>query len=166
MTYIRHFILLIAILIATTPLHAEPVQFENLPVERVEVQMMNLPEGAAFDPSSVTARIKIKNGAVFSQTDFDNDLKTLVRDYDHVEPTLNVVNGKLNIILKVWPRPTIRSINWCGNHKMKTKKLQEELGIKACTIFDRQAFNTSFHKLKAYYVKNGFFEAALDYNTV
>lgn len=144
-------------------LFGEMLQYESQIVAKIEVEIANLPEGETLDACSVTARMKIREGGLFSQTDFDNDLKTLVQEYDSVEPLITSIDNKLYIKLKVWPKPMIRLINWAGNCKIKTKKLQKELGINTCTVFDRQAFNKAFHKLKAYYVKEGFFEASLDY---
>lgn len=141
----------------------QPLQYENQIIENIEVDVVTLAPGASFDPGSVTSRIKTHKGDLFSQIDFDNDLKTLVNDFDRVEPSLNFIDGKLYITLKVWPKPLIRSICWNGNHKVKSERLQKELGIAACAVFDRQTFNCAFHKLKTFYVKKGFFEAALDY---
>lgn len=144
-------------------LFGEVLQYESQIVEKIEVDVANLPEGESLDACSVTARMKTHEGGLFSQTDFDNDLKALVQEYDSVEPTITSIDNRLHIKLKVWPKPMIRLINWNGNCKIKTKKLQKELGISTCTVFDRQAFNKAFHKLKAYYVKEGFFEASLNY---
>ena len=47
--------------------------------------------------------------------------------------------------------------------KITTRKLQGELAVAPFSVFDRKGFNQAFHKLKAYYVKKGFFEAELDY---
>lgn len=141
----------------------QSLQYENQIIENIDIEMMTLGPGTSLDNSNVTSRIKTRKGDIFSQIDFDNDLKTLANEFDRVEPTLNMIEGKLYITLKIWPKPTIRSISWSGNHKIKTSRLEKELGIAACAIFDRQAFNTAFHKLKAYYVKKGFFEASLDY---
>ena len=38
------------------------------------------------------------------------------------------------------------------------------MGVPTCSVFDRQSFNKAFHKLKAYYVKKGYFEAQLEYS--
>jgi outer membrane protein insertion porin family len=141
---------------------AESVQFENLIVGKIAVIMANDSE-ACFDASSVTAKMKTREGDFFSQVDFDNDLKTLAKEFDSIEPQLDFSEGALQITLNVSPKPTIRTISWCGNDKVSTSDLKDELGIAACSLFDRQAFNKAFHKLKAYYVKQGFFEAMLDY---
>lgn len=141
----------------------QTLQYENQVVEKLGIEVLNLPSGVEFDINAVTSRIKIREGDFFSQSDFDNDLKTLAQEFDRVEPILSSNNGKLFITLKIWPKPTIRSINWNGNEKIKSKRLLKELSISTCSVFDRQTFNKAFHKLKAYYVKQGFFEASLYY---
>lgn len=147
-------------------LQAEDVQYENQKIERIDVIMMNQPEGVDCDPRVITTRIKTKCNDLFYQTIFDNDLKILAADYDRIDPNIDCVNGKVFITLKVWPKPTIRTMTWNGNHKISSHHLQQELSITSCSIFDRRAFNQAFHKLKAYYVKEGFFEAQLSYEVI
>lgn len=148
--------------LASNPLFADILQFEDHPVKKIDL-IIHMPEGAIFDSQPVLARMQTKEGNFFSQAEFDNDLKMLVKDFDHVEPKMDIVDGELVINLDIWPKATIRSIKWCGNDNITSKDLQKELGIAACAVFERQAFNQAFHKLKAYYVKEGFFEAQLDY---
>lgn len=144
-------------------MHAQSMQYENQVIEKVDVVIENLPSGANFDTHAVLHRIKTRAGDMFSHIDFDNDLKTLAQDFDRVIPKLESYNDKLYITLKIWPKPTIRSITYTGNEGIKDTRLQKELGIACSSIFDRQSFNKAFHKLKAYYVKKGFFEAELEY---
>lgn len=138
-------------------------QYENLLIDKVRVTY-NGPCGQNFDERLIKNRIKTKEGDFFSQNDFDTDLKTLAQDYDRVDPEFSIVDDKIQIHLKIWPRPTIRTITWYGNDRIETPKLQKELGISLCSVFDRLAFNKAFHKLKAFYIKKGFFEAELNYN--
>lgn len=156
---------LMALCLPLTSLLAQgqPAQYENQVIEKIEI-IINGPAGSNFNADAARARIKTKEGDLFSQQEFDADLKTLANDFDRVVPTLESVGGKLQITLKIWPKPTIRTITWEGNDKIKTKRLHKELGIPTCSIFDRLTFNKAFHKLKAYYVKKGFFEAQLEYN--
>lgn len=157
-------ILLLLLCISTHAFAALTLQHENQQIEKINVEADNLPDGATLDSNSIKARIRTREGDVFSQVDFDNDLKALVQEYDRVEPSINSIDGKLHITIRIWTKPTIRSINWNGNCSVDTEKLQKELGITTCTIFDRLSFNKAFHKLKTYYVKQGYFEATLDYN--
>ncbi len=144
-------------------LNASSFQFDNLLIEYVNIIMMELPENSGYDTRSIQARMKSKPGELFSQASFDADLKTLIVDFDRIEPILDPYDDKLTITLKIWLKPTIHSITWLGNHKVKTSKLNDELDIKCGTLFDRLGFNQAFHKLKTYYVQQGFFEAELGY---
>ena len=144
-------------------LHAESMQYENQQIKHIEITVEHIPSGSDFDTQSVLTRIKTREGSAFSHVEFDNDLKTLARDFDQVIPRLEEVNGELYITLRIWPKPTIRSIDWSGVERIDVNKLQKELGITCFSVFDRQSFNKAFHKLKAYYIKKGFFESQLDY---
>lgn len=143
----------------------EEQQHDRQMIEKITLVAPNN-SSSTFDEKAVLSRMKTKAGDLFSQEDFDNDLKTLSGEFDRVEPSLELVQDKLYITLNLWPKPMIRTLNWNGNESLKTKKLQKELGIKPNTVFERQEFNTAFHKLKALYVKRGFFEAELSYRVV
>lgn len=166
MTKPLYYTLTIAFCLLFTNLFGAGMQYENQVVERIDIEAANMPEGVPFDAAGVKARIKTRVGNPFSQTDFDNDLKSLVQEFDSVIPAIASIDGKLFITLKVWPKPTIRSITWYGNSNIRSSKLQSELDIAACSIFDRQGFNKAFHKLKQYYVKQGYFEAELNYKII
>lgn len=157
---------LILTFFCTANAFAEDMQYDNQIIEHIEVVIMNQPEGSPCDAGAIIARIKSREASQFCQSEFDNDLKILSQDFDRVDPTLDCIDGKIFITLKIWPKPTIRTITWCGNNKLETSKLQKELGISTCAIFDRLAFNQAFHKLKAYYIKKGFFEAELCYDVI
>jgi len=140
--------------------------YENQLIEQINIEVVNLSSDSNFDINSVKARIKTKEGSQYSHADFDNDLKALACDFDRVEPLFDVIDDHLIITLKIWPKPTIRSIIWEGNHHLKTKKLRDEIEIESGTIFERRIFNKAFQKLKILYIKKGYYEAQLSYDVV
>ncbi len=151
-------------LFMTAALSAQTVPYENLVIEKIDISIANAPPDLDYNYTLITNRMKTRAGDVFSQTVFDGDLKILIQEYDRVEPCLDVVNCKLYITLKIWLRPQIRTIRWEGNCAYSSKDLQKELGMEPGAIFDRLAFNKGFNKLRAYYVKKGYYEAELDYD--
>ncbi|MBS0620934.1 MAG: outer membrane protein assembly factor BamA [Verrucomicrobia bacterium] len=162
---------LVAFTCATiTPLPSAPYTsveaFEDQPIAHIDIQVENLPPEASFDSKAVISRLKTKIGDPFSQLTFDSDLKALSEEYDRVEPRIDVNNGQVYITIKVWPRPSIRTIKWNGNSYIKTRTLQKELGIKPHAVFNRQAFNKAFNKLKEFYIKKGYFESELRYAVI
>lgn len=158
---IRILFLLIVCLSIMQSLFAQ-TQYENQVIEKINI-IVHTKTGTVQDTYSILNRLRTQNGRLFSQADFDDDLKVLSQDYDRVEPSVEMSKEKVSIAIHLWPKPIISSIRWRGNHHVKTSALQKELGITCFSTFERQAFNQAFHKLKAYYIKNGYFEAKLDY---
>lgn len=165
MTKNLYYSLLLIFCLSINSLFGVALQYENQFIEKIVIESA-CPSGGAFDSEGIKLRMKTRESDFFSQMDFDNDLKFLVNEFDRVDPEINSVDGKLFIHLKIWPKPTIRMLNWIGNQCIDTCDLQKELGISSCSVFDRQSFNAAFHKLKTYYVKNGYFEASMEYNVV
>ena len=144
-----------------------PVEtLEYRKVASIDVVFETSATNVSYDPKTVLNRLDTKVGDPFSQLAFDKDLKLLSEEYDRIEPVVTVQSGEVYITLKVWPRPTIRTITWAGNEHMRTKRLQSELGVKLHSVFNRQAFNKAFNKVKEYYVKRGYFESELSYTIV
>ena len=72
--------------------------------------------------------------------------------------------NRIHLTLRIWPKPTIRSICWVGNQKFPIKLLQDQLSVPVKSRFERSAFHKAFQKVKAFYIKKGFFEAELNYS--
>jgi outer membrane protein insertion porin family len=136
--------------------------YEDKKVSHIEI-VVDSDTGSYFDPAPVLSRLKTKEGDPFSQLTFDNDLKSLAGEYDRVEPSLQMQNGQVYIIIHVAPRPVVHQIIWNGNTQFKTSTLQGELDIKPNSIFQRQEFNKAFNKVKEFYFKKGYFESQLTY---
>lgn len=145
------------------PAFGQNTQYENQIIEKIEINL-HTSSGTTSDTDAISKRLRAKEGGLFSQADFDEDLKILAGDYDRVNPQVEMDGQHVSIAIDLWPKPTIRSIQWHGNHQIKTSRLQKELGVNCFSVFERQSFNTSFHKLKAHYISKGYFEAQIDYH--
>ncbi|MEX0962356.1 MAG: outer membrane protein assembly factor BamA [Simkaniaceae bacterium] len=142
---------------------AQYESYENRNVGKICIQLETCELGCHFDQSTLINRLSTKQGDPFSQAAFDQDLKMLSEEYDRVDPTIEVRHGEIVISIRLWEKPLIQDIKWYGNHKVSSGKLQRLLGIKPGSEFDRSDFNRAFNKIKEYYVKQGFFEAELQY---
>lgn len=140
--------------------------FDQKEVADINVKMMTPSSTDTFDPGLILSMLKTKEGDPFSQITFDQDLKKLSEDFERVDPSVFVDDGKVHIVIKLWEKPFIRNIKWEGNSKIPTKKLQKELGISPHTLFNRKEFNKAFNKVREYYVKKGYFEAQLRYKLI
>ena len=154
---------LLAFLFATTagPINAAEF-YEEKKVSRIEIIVDS--EGESHtDPRPVLSRLRTHEGDEFSQTTFDQDLKSLSLEYDRVDPSIQVKDDQLVITIHVTPRPIIHQISWQGNERYSESKLQKELDVEPNTVFNRQNFNKAFNKLKEFYIKKGYFESQLSY---
>lgn len=159
---------LMSVLLIHTGLFSQILQYDDLLIERVEITPMNSSTmtsigGQPFNSQVIYSKMRTKEGDLFSHVQFDGDLKTLAAEYDRVEPCVEVVNDRIYIDLKVWFKPRVRTIQWEGNECYENEKLLKECGFSIGTVFDRVEFIKGFQKLKAYYVKNGHFEAEIDF---
>lgn len=137
----------------------------NMAVDKLEIIVPTQPpETCAQFVATIRERMKTKPGTLFNQADFDCDLKMLIQDYDRVEPHVEVDDGKIIIQLKIWQNPNIRFINWEGVEKVKISAVKKELDCKEGSLYNRIAFNKQFNKIKAFYIKEGFFEAEASYD--
>lgn len=137
--------------------------YQKTPIARIDIYLESEDQDVSVDKKAIISKLQTKVGDPFSQLVFDGDLKMLSNDYDRVLHDEKIVNGKIYITLRLWPKPVIRDIIWKGNSKIKSSKLQSELDIFSGSVFDRKIFNEHFNKLKEYYIKKGFFEAQLIY---
>lgn len=136
--------------------------YEQLRVQKIQVILDQ--DGGQTDGEKLLKRLKTKEGALFSQEEFDEDLKGLAKEFDRIDPRIEVLSNGLDITLHIWVKPQIKSIVWEGNKELSSHRLTKELGIRPGQVFDRQTFNKAFNKLKILYMKKGFFEAELDYS--
>jgi outer membrane protein insertion porin family len=161
MRLIRSYALLSILLAsAVAPLAAAEL-YDDKKVSKIEIVV----DGDGYvDPGPVLSRLKTHEGDDFSQLTFDNDLKTLADEYDRVEPSIHMDNGKVYISIHVAPKPVIHQIVWQGNTQFSTSTLQKELDVGPNTLFNRPAFNKAFNKIKEFYFKKGYFESQLSYS--
>ena len=160
--FFRYIGVLLTFCFVATSLFSQNDVYESLVVERVDVNIINAPPETPFEPNSVLSRMKTGHGKVFSQIEFDEDLKALSQDYADVEPIVEIIEGRIYITLNISLKPFIRSIQWCGNYSISSGRLQRELGIGTGSVFDRTEFNRALFDVRKFYVKRGYFEADLD----
>ncbi len=156
--------LFVFLLLLTSTLFAQ--NYESMRIGRIDILPQNLEPGVSFNARQVRTRLHTKVGNLFSQQEFDSDLKMLADEYDRVEPQVYMSDGQVQITLKIWFKPRIRKIIFCGNDHINEKKLKKKLEIEEGDLFEREEFIDAFNKLRMHYVKKGFFESELDYDLV
>lgn len=155
-------LLLTSLLLLSAPLAAVEL-YDQKCVERVEIVVDSRDPTAHYDSAALAERLKTRAGGSFSQLYFDEDLKTLSKDFDKVQPSIQMDGDKLIIVIHVAPRPLVHKIVFRGNERISTGTLQDELDVEPGGLFNRSEFNKSLSKVKEYYIKKGYFEASMTY---
>lgn len=134
---------------------------EGLLVKSITIDVVN--DDGSSSQEKLPA-LQTKENLLFSQNEFDQDLKFVSKEFDKVEPDVSVENGEVVVRLRVWKKPLIRNILWKGNSAIRTEKLKKEFGIAPGTVFDKDGFSKAIQKLRIFYIKKGFFESDIDYS--
>ena len=116
-------LLVLLLLLISPKLAAEAVHYEHMRVQKLEAIVED--DNGQTQEANILARLKTKEGGLFSQEDFDDDLKTLAKEFDRIEPRIEVVGGGLEIKLQLWVKPTIQCIIWQGNKEISQDKLSK-----------------------------------------
>lgn len=159
-----HFLFTFALLaLFLLPFYVAGSEFEEKVVAKIDIIIEKNSEKHSIDANSIRSMMKTKVGSKFSPLQFDQDLKALAKQYETVEPDLELINNQVYVRLTIIPKPLIESITFTGNAHITSIKLIKELGIKLNTPFNSKTFTDAIQKLKRYYVKKGFFEASIHY---
>jgi outer membrane protein insertion porin family len=165
MSFLKSFLFVIVACVSVHVVHAEEAaHLETLHIDSISILL----DGKKAEPAqqqAILSRLRSQPGTLFSQQDFDEDLKLLSKEYEQVDPETSAQDHKLNITLHITSKPKIKAIIWEGNKQITQDKLEKELEIRPGTIFDRQTFNKALNKLKSFYIRKGYFEALLTYTT-
>ena len=94
---------LLVCLFSLHPAFGQNLQYENQTIEKIDI-VIHTHSGDLCDSNAATARLRTQQGGLFSQVDFDEDLKILAQDFDRVDPSVEKMN-------KMSPLPLIFGLN-------------------------------------------------------
>lgn len=160
---IKKLSIFLVLLFSFTPHLFADDSLDEKPVKNIIIKLEDVPPHSKFQMETVENKLKTKVGERFSQTVFDYDLKSLSKEYDKVEPKIEVHHDEVYITLKIWLRPLITEISFSGDYHYRSSKLKKELGVQTQTLYNRQNFLQGIHKLREFYNKKGYFETEINY---
>lgn len=141
-----------------------PLLFASCPLEvkNICVIIRNPPPAKTFDTQKITSEMKTKAGGVFVEEDFDQDLKELSKQYDHVEPDLEISGSSISITLYVTLKYKISSIEVSGTNYVSKKKVLKEINLDTGDDFTREKWIEGLNKAKTLYLRKGFYLVNFD----
>ena len=145
--------LLIFSLIAV-PLHAA----DSARVTLIEVQ-----GNRRIETATVLAKIKTKEGDIFSPSLVREDIKILYQlgHFEDVQIKTEGFENGLKIIFQLKEKPLIRDISYEGNEELTTDKIKEAVTLLPRTAFNAQLLQENAEKIRLKYQDAGYYEAVV-----
>jgi len=138
---------------AVTPTDAGPSSSnDNVRVSSIEV------EGNETIPkSAIIKHIKTQVNRQASPETIREDVRSLyaTRWFFSVEPRFRQTDDGMALVFKVFERPTVRSVEYRGNHKIKTEYLKALTNLKPGSPFDISANKEAAHRIEDTYHERG-----------
>ena len=135
-----------------------PCAAEDAKITLVEVQ-----GNRRIESATILAKVKTKEGDVFSPSLIKEDIKTLYQlgHFEDVQVRTEGFEDGLKVIFFVKEKPLIREITFEGNNELSTEKLKEGLTLLPRTAFNMQLINENAEKTRLKYQDEGFYDAVV-----
>jgi outer membrane protein insertion porin family len=129
--------------------------------EGAKVTLIEVQGNKRIETATVLAKIKTKEGDVFSPEQIKEDIKVLYQlgHFEDVQVKTEGFENGLKIIFLVKEKPLIREITFEGNDELTTEKLKEGLTLLPRTAFNLQLIQENAEKIRLKYQDAGYYDA-------
>jgi len=130
-------------------------------VEGPKVTMVEVQGNRRIETSTILAKIKTREGGVFSPSQVKEDIKTLYQlgHFEDVQVKTEGFENGLKVIFMVREKPLVREITFEGNEELTTEKLKEGLTLLPRTAFNMQIIQENAEKIRLKYQDAGYYDA-------
>ena len=141
------------------------ISFLALPgvAEEVKVTLIEVQGNKRIESATILAKIKTREGAVFSPSQIKDDIKALYQlgHFEDIEVKTEGFENGLKVIFVVKEKPLIREITFEGNDELTTEKLKEGFTLLPRTAFNLQLINEAAEKIRFKYQDAGYYDAVV-----
>jgi outer membrane protein insertion porin family len=131
--------------------------------EAVKVTLIEVQGNKRIETATILAKIKTKEGEVFSPAQIKEDIKTLYQlgHFEDVQVKTEGFEKGLKVIFFVKEKPLIREITFEGNDELTTEKLKEGMTLLPRTAFNIQLIQEAAEKIRLKYQDDGYYDAVV-----
>jgi outer membrane protein insertion porin family len=128
-----------------------------------KVTLIDVQGNKRIETATILAKIKTKEGDVFSPAVIREDIKALYQlgHFEDVQVRTEGFENGLKVIFSVKEKPLIREITFEGNDELTTEKLKEILTLLPRTAFNMQLINDNAEKIRLKYQDEGYYGAVV-----
>ncbi len=129
----------------------------------MKVTFIEVQGNKRIETATILAKIKTKEGEVFSPSLIKDDIKVLYQlgHFEDVQVKTEGFESGLKVIFVLKEKPLIREITIEGNEELTTEKLKEGLTLLPRTAFNLQLINENAEKIRLKYQEEGYYDAVV-----
>ena len=126
-----------------------------------KVTMVEVQGNRRIEAATILAKIKTKEGEVFSPSQIKEDIKTLYQlgHFEDVQVRTEGFENGLKVIFSVKEKPLVRDITFEGNDELSLDKLKEGMTLLPRTAFNLQLIQENAEKIRLKYQDAGYYDA-------
>ena len=127
------------------------------------VTLIEVQGNRRIEAATILAKIKTREGAVFSPSQLKDDIRTLYQlgHFEDVQVKTEGFERGLKVIFWVKEKPLIREISYEGNNDLSAEKLKEIVTLLPRTAFNLQLIQDNAEKIRTKYEDSGFYHAVV-----
>ncbi len=131
--------------------------------ESTKVTLIEVQGNKRIETATILAKIKTKEGGIFSLAQIKEDIKTLYQlgHFEDIQVKTEGFEKGLRVIFFVKEKPLIRDISFEGNEELTTEKLKEGMTLLPRTAFNIQLIQESAEKIRLKYQDSGYYDAVV-----
>jgi outer membrane protein insertion porin family len=114
----------------------------------------------------VRANMQLHEGGDLDDTILDRDIRNLYKTglFEYIQTKWDRDGEKIfNLVVEVTPKFRVLTINYNGNVRVKTHRLQKEVKTKVNTALDERQVKEDSEKIREYYQKEGYNQISVTY---
>ena len=137
--------------------------FAGFSAAETKVTLIEVQGNKRIETSTILAKIKTREGEVFSPAMIREDIKALYQlgHFEDVQVRTEGFENGLKVIFFIKEKPLIREITFEGNDELTTEKLKEILTLLPRTAYNVQLINDNAEKIRLKYQDEGFYDAVV-----
>ncbi len=137
--------------------------FAGFSAAETKVTLIEVQGNKRIETSTILAKIKTREGDVFSPALIREDIKALYQlgHFEDVQVRTEGFENGLKVIFFIKEKPLIREITFEGNDELTTEKLKEILTLLPRTAYNVQLINDNAEKIRLKYQDEGFYDAVV-----